>query len=146
MARKIGTSHTTIGRQVAAENLSPGIVIALCRAYGRRPVDGPVETGYIYPHEVETGPIAAVLPSATNKQLLDEIMRRNDPEARRLFGADGDDDVVDLDPSLDHAAEVFDLRPTPIHGSTYDVHDMPDGAVADGSPDEGDGYPDNFEP
>ncbi|MEL4153916.1 hypothetical protein [Corynebacterium bovis] len=84
---KIGTSHTTIGRQVAAENLSPGIVIALCRAYGRSPVDGLVETGYIHPHEVETGPIAAVLPSATNKQLLDEIMRRSDPESHTLFTA-----------------------------------------------------------
>ena len=45
--RKIGASSSTISRQLERGKLQPETVIALCRAYGRSPVDGLVETGYL---------------------------------------------------------------------------------------------------
>ncbi|WP_236081477.1 hypothetical protein [Corynebacterium striatum] len=75
------------------------------------------------------------LTDATNEQILAEIMRRSDPEARYLFGNEGDEDVIGLAP---HLAPVSDP-----HAS---LQDEDDGTVmewddsiphaADSSPDE----------
>lgn len=97
------------------------MVIALCRAYDRSPVQGLVETGYINEYEVQGVDLAIALHDATNEQLLDEILRRSDPEARYLFGADGDSAVVDLDDAAD--AAVFDIRPPHVEGLPYAADD-----------------------
>lgn len=144
-AEKVGTNGSTITRQLNKEHLSPEMVIALCRAYGRKPVDGLVETGYLQPWEIEGVGIDAAIDQATNKQLLDGIMRRSDPEARYLFGLD--DDVIN--PEMDDRNNVVDLRPdtpddtTPDQGEydepTPDVRPLE--YVADSSdtePEEGD--------
>ena len=116
---KIGVSHTTISRQIAAEKLSPEVVIGLCRAYDHPAVEGLVETGYLYPHEVETPGVNLVLPKATNRQLLEEINRRSDPEARHLFTATDDRDVVDLDED----AAVFEFPGKPATDVSSDSYD-----------------------
>lgn len=121
IAAKIDKAQSTLTRQLDRGALLPEMVISLCRAYGRSPVTGLVETGYVNAYEVEGPGVAAALEQATNEQLLDEIMRRSDPQARYLFG--GDDDVIGLAPDA-----------LPLH------------AVADSSPDEGEGLPDDYEP
>ncbi|MGO1992250.1 MAG: hypothetical protein ACTH2Y_10540 [Corynebacterium sp.] len=110
-AEKVGTNGSTITRQLAKEHLSPEMVIALCRAYGRKPVDGLVETGYLQPWEIEGVGIDQAIDQATNKQLLDGVMRRSNPEARYLFGLD--DDVIN--PERDEHNNVVDIRPDSPH-------------------------------
>ena len=118
-AVKADTTGPTITRQLQKGHLSPEMVIALCRAYDRSPVQGLVETGYINEYEVQGVDLAIALHDATNEQLLNEIMRRSDPQARYLFGADGDSTVVDLDDAA--GADVFDIRDG--HVGTPSYHD-----------------------
>lgn len=129
-SQKSGYAQTTLQRQIDKGVLSPEMVIALCRAYDRSPVQGLVETGYINDYEVQGVDLAIALHDATNEQLLNEIMRRSDPEARYLFGADGDPRVVDLDDASD--AAVFDIRPPHVEGLPYAADD------SDTEPEEGD--------
>ena len=143
-SKKAGYVQTTLQRQVDKGRLSPEMVIALCRAYDRPAVEGLVQTGYLYPHEVETPGVTLTLPKATNRQLLDEINRRSDPEARHLFTNTDDHDVVDLDDD----ADVFEFAP---RGSTPTVRPqqqntgIPADAVADSSPEIG-GTLDDLDP
>ena len=118
---KAGMAESTLSRQLSRGHLSPEMVIALCRAYDRSPVQGLVETGYINEYEVQGVDLAIALHDATNEQLLNEIMRRSDPQARYLFGADGDSTVVDLDDAAD--AAVFDIRPPHVEGLPYAADD-----------------------
>ena len=127
---KAGMAESTLSRQLSRGHLSPEMVIALCRAYDRSPVQGLVETGYINEYEVQGVDLAIALHDATNEQLLNEIMRRSDPEARYLFGADGDPAVVDIDDAAD--AAVFDIRPPHVEGLPYAADD------SDTEPEEGD--------
>ena len=131
-SKKADYAQSTISRQLSRGYLRPETVIALCRAYDRSPVSGLIETGYINDYELHGPDVEVALREATNGQLLDEIMRRSDPEARYLFGNEGDDDVIGLAPHL-----------VPISAS---LHDEDDGTVrdwdntiphaADSSPDE----------
>lgn len=139
-ASKIDSNGSTITRQLQRGGLSPEMVIALCRAYDHPAVEGLVETGYLYPHEVDTPGVALVLPKATNRQLLDEINRRSDPEARQLFTATADSGVVDLDED----AEIFEFPNTDVPPDPYADGAMPDDAVADSSEEVG-GTLDDFE-
>ncbi|MGN5992488.1 hypothetical protein ACP6M7_11485 [Corynebacterium striatum] len=129
-AQRTDYAQTTISRQLSRGHLSPEMVIALCRAYDRSPVTGLIETGYINDYEVEGVDLAIALHDATNEQLLNEIMRRSDPEARYLFGANGDPEVVDLDDASD--AAVFDIRPPHVEGLPYAADD------SETEPEEGD--------
>ncbi|NWO15758.1 MAG: hypothetical protein HLX46_02690 [Corynebacterium sp.] len=88
--------------------MAPETVIALCRAYGRSPVQGLIETGYINDYEVEGPDVAIALSKATNQQLLDEIMKRSDPQARYLFG--GDEDTIGLSPHLTAVSDADDMN------------------------------------
>lgn len=138
-SQKVGYAQTTLQRQVDRDRLSPEMVISLCRAYDYPAVEGLVETGYLYPHEVETPGVNLVLPKATNRQLLEEINRRSDPEARRLFTATDDHDVVDLDED----AAVFEFPEKPVSPAWDSDDTMPEDAVAKdgkewGQPDDDD--------
>lgn len=130
---KSGYAQTTLQRQIDKAQLSPEMVISLCRAYGRSPITGLIENGYIFAHEMDGPDVAVALEKATNEQLLDEIMRRSDPQARYLFGAD--EDTVGLAPD----AEVFDFPSRSVDFTTYR-------GVADDSPEEGEGHPGDYEP
>ena len=96
-ADKVGTSKSTLSRQLDRGTLSPEMVIALCRAYGKSPITGLVENGYLNDYETEGAGIPFALKKATNIQILHELTRRSDPEARILFHGDGREDVIDLE-------------------------------------------------
>lgn len=66
-----GTSAATVGRWKESVPLA-GKVVALCRAYGRNPIEGLVEAGYITEEEARTSHLA-VTPT---EDLLAEIDRR----------------------------------------------------------------------
>lgn len=98
IADKTGYAQSTLSRQLDRGSLRPEMVIALCRGYDRSPVAGLIETGYLRKWETEGVSIPYALEQATNQQLLDEILRRSDPEARELFGAD--ENTVGLAPEF----------------------------------------------
>ena len=131
-SEKAGYAQTTISRQLEKNSLSPEMVIALCRAYGRSPVDGLVETGYLYPHEI-TGAIRTMLHQAKNRDILDEINRRSDPESDRLF-ARGDNYINPAPdapwPEVDNITRI--PGPRALGGESFDYEN----AAADGAPDE----------
>ena len=87
------------------------MVIALCRAYDRSPVAGLIQTGYINDFELQGPDVEVALREATNEQLLNEIMRRSDPEARYLFGNDGDEETIGLAPHLTPVSDGDDSMP-----------------------------------
>lgn len=128
-SQRIDLAPTTITRQLQRGGLSPEVVIALCRAYGQNPVDGLVETGFLRPHEAEHAGLTRDLGDATNRQLLDEILNRSDPEATELFGGEGN--VIDLSPRFT----------TPAMND-----DTPDAFVADHSPTEPEPGDDDYGP
>lgn len=134
-SKKADYAQSTISRQLSRGYLRPETVIALCRAYDHSPVAGLIETGYINDYELHGPDVEVALHEATNEQLLDEIMRRSDPQARYLFGNDGVDDAIDLAPHL-----------TPVSGPHASLDDddgivrdfaySPDEYAADSSPNE----------
>lgn len=132
---KIGMAESTLSRQLSRGHLSPEMVIALCRAYDRSPVTGLIETGYLQQWETEGVAIPYALQNASNKQLLDEILRRSDPEALYLFG-DPTGDAIDYKP--------IEERPTRTDGGTRDAPLFY--AVADHSPEEKEGDYDDYIP
>lgn len=106
-SKRAGMSESTLSRQLSRGTLRPEMVIALCRAYNRKPVDGLVETGYLQPWEIEGVGVEAALDKATNKQLLGAVMRRSDPEATYLFGLD--QEVIN--PNMDSDGNVIAFPP-----------------------------------
>lgn len=140
-AKKAGYSQSTITRQLSRGHIRPETVIALCRAYERSPVTGLIETGYINSWEADDVGIPFALENATNQQILDEIMRRSDPESRHLFNRN-DPDVTPYtnEPHLapipnqeePQEEEITELTAVPFHDDEYDYLDY----AADSSPDE----------
>lgn len=110
-AEKSGISKSTLSRNLDANTMTPETVIALCRAYDRSPVTGLIETEYINDYELHGPDVEVALREATNEQLLDEIMRRSDPQARYLFGNEGDEEIIGLAPHLTPVSDVDDSMP-----------------------------------
>lgn len=117
-SKKADYAQSTISRQLSRGYLRPETVIALCRAYDRSPVSGLIETEYINDYELHGPDVEIALHEATNEQLLDEIMRRSDPQARYLFGNEGDEEIIGLTPHL-----------TPVSDAHGSLHDDDDGVV-----------------
>lgn len=124
-AKKAGYAQSTLSRQLERDYLRPEMVIALCRGYGRSPVTGLIETGYLQKWETEGVSVPYALEQATNKQILDEIMRRSDPEARELFGGAGHENEVvglapveEFNPRSNNSAPVSDPSATDIDDGT----------------------------
>lgn len=95
-AKRAGYAQSTISRQLDRGHLRPEMVIALCRAYDRSPVDGLVETGYLFPHEIHGVGVEQALDMATNQQVLALIERRITVDDDRDFRAGGDSNVIGL--------------------------------------------------
>ena len=127
---KAGMAESTLSRQLSRGSLSPEMVIALCRAYDRSPVQGLIETEYINDYEVQGPDVAIALEKATNQQLLDEIMKRSDPQARYLFG--GDEDTIGLSPQLSVVSDADDMNDGTVRPFDYSEY------AADSSEDETD--------
>ncbi len=126
-AQKTQYAQTTISRQLSRGNLSPEMVIALCRAYDRSPVQGLIETEYINDYEVQGPDVAIALEKATNQQLLDEIMKRSDPQARYLFG--GDEDTIGLSPQLSVVSDADDMNDGTVRPFDYGIPHAADSSI-----------------
>lgn len=139
-SKKAGMSESTLSRQLGRNALSPEMVIALCRAYEKTPVDGLVQTGFLNPWEAEGISVDAALDQATNQELLGAVMRRSDPDALYLFGRT--DDLLNPEDS-DNVAYLPSNDRVPPRPEGWET--IPEDIVADSSPEEG-GTPDDYEP
>lgn len=75
-AEAAGIDRSTMSRQLKRGNLSAENVIALCRAFGKSPADGLVETGHLERSDFDGAGVVDALSEATNQQILDEITKR----------------------------------------------------------------------
>lgn len=64
---KSGMAESTLSRQLSRGSLRPEMVIALCRGYGRSPVTGLIETGYLNEWEADGVGIQFALHRASNQ-------------------------------------------------------------------------------
>lgn len=122
-ATKAGFDKSAFTRWKKGARADPDFVVKIARAYDANVLEALVAAEFITEaeaklREVKVGGIA--LSDASNRQLLDEINRRSDPEARHLFTATADSDVVDLDED----AAVFELHtpatPPDVEGASDD--------------------------
>lgn len=131
-----GISKATLLRHAKNGKTTAEFIISISRAYGVNEIESLLDLGFIDSSAIDKYGVEAALEGATNRQLLDEIMRRSDPEARHLFGNDGDDDVIGLDPSIATVASLDDARSNSADG---DVHARPYAAdSSDTEPEPGD--------
>lgn len=131
-----GISKATLLRHAKSGKTTAEFIIGISRAYEVNEVDSLLALGFISRSAIDEYGVEAALEGATNQQLLDEIMRRSDPEARYLFGNEGGDDVIGLDPSVAPIASLDDARS---NNDESDVHSLPYAAdSSDTEPEPGD--------
>lgn len=103
-AKFIGISKSNITRWKDGARAAPDFVVKVARAYDTNVLKALVEAEFITEEEAGLKEVyigGLRLEDATNGQLLDEILRRSDPEARELFGADeNDENTVGLAPEF----------------------------------------------
>ena len=76
-SKKTGIQVTTLARQLNRGTIPAENVIKLCQAYGKSPITGLIETGYISPQNFQKSDIIAyALQNATNQQIANEFTRR----------------------------------------------------------------------
>lgn len=124
-AKQAGFNQSAFTRWKNGAKADPDFVVKFARAFHLNVLEALVEAEFITEkeaqlHEVKVGGVT--LTDATNEQLLDEIMRRSDPQARYLFGNEGDEETIGIAPHL-----------TPVSAPD---DSMPLGAVAYSGPDE----------
>jgi hypothetical protein len=120
ISQKSGINESTLSRQLSRGTFRPEMVIALCRGYNRSPVTGLIETGYLREWEAEGVGIPFALHNASNQQLLDEIMRRSDPEALYLFG-DPTGEAIDYE-NIDAPVTNLDAHRSNTQSAQPDTH------------------------
>lgn len=97
---------TTLLRQLERGYIPADNVIAIARAYGISIVDALVQTEHISEDEVDIVGVTQALGYATNQEMLDEMRKRVDPEAVRLFhGGDGT-----IAPHFDQSTETTGVK------------------------------------
>lgn len=129
-------SKATLLRHAKTGKTTAEFIISISRAYHVNEVEALLDLGFISSAALDAYGVETALGHATNQQLLDEIMRRSDPEARYLFGNEGDDDVIGLDPSIAPVSSLDDARS---NGADSDVHSLPYAAdSSDTEPEPGD--------
>lgn len=129
-AQKIGVASSTISRQLGRGKLLPETIIDLCRAYGKPPVTGLVETGYLNESEVMIADPVLALRRATNHEILLELLdreERRDQEAIDLF----DPVEADIEPLHPPLREV-----PPVAVDEFDPATYTGPMAADSSPHE----------
>lgn len=137
VAQKINVQQSKLSRQLKAGELDPEIIRDIARAYGTKPVDAFLDTGFLNEDDVTLVGVELALGYATNSQVWAEMSKRSDPEARRLYRAEGKPGVIDLDDDVVESAagpdaEVFDFPTPDVHLGSYAADDSPN------EPEEGD--------
>lgn len=113
-----GVSKATFLRHEKNGKTTAEYVTKIARAYDVNEIQSLINLGFVQEAAVMEVAIEKALGLAKNSQLLAEMNKRHDPEARRLYRAEGKPGVIDLD---DHRS------PDPLS----DADDMNDGTVSE---------------
>lgn len=97
-------SSATLNRQLARGALTPDMVIAIARGYGRSPVTALVETGYLTFDEAHHLDVVDSARLLSDQQLVRELARRVDDNEAAWQGTF--DDVVDEATSPDNVVDL----------------------------------------
>lgn len=128
-----GISKATLLRHAKTGKTTAEFTISISRAYEVNEVESLLALGFISRSAIDEYGFKAALEGSTNQQLLDEIMRRSDPQARYLFGNDGTEDVIGLRPDFRVVSHPLDSMED--DGTVMDF-DWAEPHAADSSPDE----------
>lgn len=115
-AMKAGISISTLNRQLGRDEIDPGYVIALARAYGASITGALVSTGYMSADEAAEVTLDDLVEVLSDQALIRELARRIDANPASWFGTFG---------------ELEDDSPLP-EGDVYQIEDY----AADSSPEE----------
>lgn len=113
-AKQAGFNQSAFTRWKNGAKADPDFVVKFARAFHLNVLEALVEAEFITENEANLKEVTVggpALADATNEQLLDEIMRRSDPQARSLFGNEGDEDTVGLAPHLTPVSDADDSMP-----------------------------------
>lgn len=124
-----GVSKATFLRHADKGKTTAEYVIAIARAHNVNEIQALADMGFIEEAAVVEMAIDKALGMATNSKLLEEINKRVDPEARRLFRGDEMPGIIDVRDD-DLAAR---RQNTPVSDAS---DSMPLSAVAYSGPDE----------
>lgn len=111
-----GVSKATFLRHEKNGKTTAEYVTKIARAYDVNEIQSLINLGFVQEAAVMEVAIEKALGLAKNSQILAEMNKRHDPEARRLYRAEGKPGVIDLD---DHRS------PDPLS----DASDIDDGTV-----------------
>ncbi len=123
-ALKAGISISTLNRQLGKDEIDPGYVIALSRAYGASVTSALVSTGYITAEEASEATLDDLVEVLSDQALIRELARRIDSDPSAWFGTFGE----------------LQGDSTPPEGKVYNLEDY----AADSSPDEPEPGEDGF--
>ena len=123
-AAKAEIPVASLNRHLAAGQLTPAEVIALCRAYDTSPVEGLAATGHLTSEEATGVPADAIAELLSDQDLIRTLAYRVNTDPAVWFGTFGE---------LAEGAEESQGRSN-THLRAVDP--MPYDAVADSSPDE----------
>lgn len=115
-ANAANVSRATTIRHEKAGATTAEYAVKIARAYNVNEIQALIDLGFVDEAAVMEMAVEKALGLAKNSQLLAEMNKRHDPEARRLYRAEGKPGVIDLD---DHRS------PDPLS----DADDMNDGTV-----------------
>ncbi|MDK4286974.1 hypothetical protein [Corynebacterium pseudodiphtheriticum] len=127
-------SDATLGRQLKANELSADLIIKIAQAYNESPVVALVDLGFVSARWLQEIGTTTALTRASDEELTDELLRR-----LRLL----DDQPID---DLAARREGVPVSGPRNDGVVSDLDYSPLRDVADTSPEEGDGSPDDYEP
>lgn len=126
-----GVSKATFLRHADKGKTTAEYVIAIARAHNVNEIQALADMGFVEEAAVVEMAINKALGMATNSKLLEEINKRVDPEARRLFHGDGVPGIIDVrDDEL--AAHRSNVSEVDVRGLPYAADD------SDTEPEEGD--------
>lgn len=143
-AKKAGFNQSAFTRWKNGAKADPDFVVKFARAFSLNVLEALAEAEFITEDEANLREVTVdgpALSDATNKQLLDEIMRRSDPEALYLFG-DPTGEAIDYEnivapvTNLDAHRSNTQSAPADTHDGTVTEWDDSKPAAADSSPDE----------
>lgn len=127
-ADRAGVSKATFLRHQKKGETTAEYAIAISRAYGVNEIKSLLDLGFISLQAVKEISVQVSVGRMSNQQILDEILRRSDPEALNLFG-DPTGEAIDYDGTEAPVASLDDHRSNKQSAQS----DIPQDAVADDS-------------
>lgn len=96
-ANAANVSRATTIRHEKAGATTAEYAVKIARAYNVNEIQALIDLGFVDEAAVMEVAIEKALGLAKNSQILAEMNKRHDPEARRLYRAEGKPGVIDLD-------------------------------------------------